>query len=45
MMLACSQSVFGQSSSSRSRASYSSQMRCDTVQGSPFTPRQALCIL
>jgi len=42
---ACRQSVFGQSSSCRSRVSYSIRRSCDTVQGIPFTPRQSLCNL
>ena len=42
---ACRQSVSGQSSSCRSRVSYSIQRSCDTVQGIPFTPRQSLCNL
>ena len=42
---ACRQSLSGQSSSCHSRVSYSIQRSRDTVQGSPFTPRQSLCSL
>jgi len=42
VVMACSQSIFGQNSGSRSRVSYSGQLRCDTLQGSPFTLWQML---